>query len=74
MSSEAETSRHAASKVVPRDGKPGLADSVRCVAASTALGMTAWCIAILSGDWIVRQNRSAGGSHACCHSFSHTFG
>jgi hypothetical protein len=28
------------SSVVPRDGKPGLADFVRCVAASTSLGMT----------------------------------
>jgi coproporphyrinogen III oxidase-like Fe-S oxidoreductase len=27
-------------KVLPRDGKPGLADFVHCVAASTALGMT----------------------------------
>jgi hypothetical protein len=30
----------ASAKVIARDGKPGLADFVGCVTASTALGMT----------------------------------
>jgi len=38
MSSEVETSLIFQS--LSRDGKPGLADFVRCVAASTPFGMT----------------------------------
>jgi len=38
VSSEVETSL--IFQRISRDGKPGLADFVRCVAASTALGMT----------------------------------
>jgi NADPH:quinone reductase-like Zn-dependent oxidoreductase len=41
MSSEVETSRGNYLRVMPRDGKPGLAASCGCVAASTSLGMTA---------------------------------
>src|SRR5512132_3034548 len=37
---EVEGSRRKISKPSPRDGKPGLAASRGCVAASTALGMT----------------------------------
>jgi 3'-5' exonuclease len=38
--SNVEGSRGTASKVALRDGKPGLAASCGCVAASTSLGMT----------------------------------
>jgi len=41
--SEAQRSRRiprSYRKVMQRDGKPGLADFVRCVAASTSLGVT----------------------------------
>jgi hypothetical protein len=40
MSSEVETSREATGELGYGMGKPGLADFVRCVAASTLLGMT----------------------------------
>jgi len=38
--SEAEGSREMNATVAPQDGKPGLADSVRCVAGSTSLRIT----------------------------------
>ena len=38
--STVEGARHETVKVTPRVGKPGLADYVGCVAASTWLGMT----------------------------------
>ena len=49
-----ETSRGKSLKIAPRDGKPGLADFVRCVAASNSHGMiVGLCLFLVAITWFV---------------------